>query len=71
VDAEIADVTATLLSRMNVAVPTDAAGRVLWEILDETSPLDARPLPDVARPEVPPHRAQAVVARLRALGYVE
>ncbi len=71
VDAKIADVTATLLCRMGIAVPPDAAGRVLWEILAETAPNATRPLPAGEKPAVPTHRAHAVVARLRALGYVE
>jgi len=71
VDAEIADVTATLLARMNVEVPPDASGRVLWEILEETASPSPRTLPAAERPDVPAHRESAVVARLRALGYVE
>jgi len=75
IDARIADVTATLLARMNVAVPPDAAGRVLWEILEETadagSPDAPEALPPGTRRPVPAHGAAKVVERLRALGYVE
>jgi len=75
IDARIADVTATLLARMNVAVPADAAGRVLWEVLEETADTGAQDapatLPPGTRPEVPAHGAAKVVERLRALGYVE
>ena len=53
------------------AIALDAAGRVLWEILAETSSATPRVLPRAQRPVVPPHRTQAVVARLRALGYIE
>ncbi len=72
IDARIADATATLLARMGVAVPHGAAGRVLWEILEDTGAGDLRSLP-----EAPATRAAAradegrVVARLRALGYVD
>ncbi len=71
VEAKIADATATLLARMDVRVPPEAAGRVLWEILAETEAMAPRALPEAPRPEIPAHRAHAVVARLRALGYVE
>jgi predicted AlkP superfamily phosphohydrolase/phosphomutase len=72
-DARIADATATLLARMDVAVPPDAAGRVLWEILAEAA------TPDRQRtlPLAPSRRAQPagddarVIDRLRALGYVD
>ncbi len=74
VDARIADATATLLSRMDVAVPPEAAGRVLWEVLAEPSSAatEARPLPDADRTRVDTRHDEArVEARLRALGYVE
>jgi hypothetical protein len=74
VDARIADATATLLARMDVAVPVDASGRVLWEILDGTlsAAVPARALP-AGRRERATQRADEsrVVSRLRALGYVE
>lgn len=71
IDARIADVTATLLARMNVAVPADASGRVLFEILSSAAPTSPDVLPMAPRTAVPAHRESAVVQRLRALGYVE
>jgi hypothetical protein len=71
IDAKIADVTATLLARMNVAVPPEASGRILWEVLDDG---DGAP---AVLPSAAPTRARgagdeaAVEARLRALGYVD
>lgn len=73
IDARIADATATLLARADVAVPVEAAGRVLWEIVRDERDAVARALPraererrgDEARDEA------VVVARLRALGYVD
>jgi hypothetical protein len=47
IDAGIADVSATLLARMNVGVPGDLDGRVLHELLRAAAPLaahGARPL---------------------------
>jgi len=70
IDAHIADMTATLLARLGISVPSSFRGRVLWEALDASD--TARALPDAV-----PHKSgvrgnEAVVeARLRALGYVE
>ncbi|MBC7172322.1 MAG: alkaline phosphatase family protein [Polyangiaceae bacterium] len=72
IDARIADVTATLLARMDVAVPSELAGRVLYEALDACAPSATTPLPNAAR-----HRTderadeRRVEARLRALGYID
>jgi predicted AlkP superfamily phosphohydrolase/phosphomutase len=71
VDAHIADATATLLARMDVAVPPDALGRVLWEALVSTSGV-TRALPVGAAPAAPAAGDDSrVEARLRALGYIE
>ena len=71
VEAHIADTTATLLTRMGVAVPNDAAGRVLWEILAETNPSTAE-LPSVSSARSQPKQDErSVERRLRALGYVD
>lgn len=71
VEARIADVTATLLARMDLAVPPAFAGRVLWEALLDAD-REARTLPDVAPPRKSAPLGEGLVeARLRALGYVE
>ncbi len=74
VDARIADATATLLARMDVAVPPEAMGRVLWEALGKGG-TSARTLP-AAPEQAPAPRASAageaaIERRLRALGYVD
>lgn len=69
VDAAMADVPATLLARLNVAVPPDADGRVLWELLCGDG---ARPQPLPSAPVVRGAGDEArVEARLRALGYID
>jgi predicted AlkP superfamily phosphohydrolase/phosphomutase len=71
IETNIADATATALARMDVAVPPEFCGRVLWEALAETG--DAVQ----SLPEAPVHGAAdhgdegRVEARLRALGYIE
>jgi len=73
VDAAIADATATLLARMDVAVPHDAAGRVLWEALEEDAargPVRALPDAEVRRDRTRGGEGR-VERRLRALGYVD
>lgn len=69
VDAAMADATATLLARLDVAVPEDADGRVLWELLegdgDTPQPLPSAPVRRGAGDEA------RVEARLRALGYID
>lgn len=71
VEARMADATATLLARMDVALPHDAAGRVLWEAIGDGGGA-ARTLPE-APPRRPTTRTDdaRVVERLRALGYVD
>lgn len=73
IDARIADATATLLARMDIAIPADAAGRVLFEILtDGASTERSRALPAARPPRAPAARDDArVIDRLRALGYVD
>ncbi len=71
IDAHIADLPATLLARLDLAVPSAFAGRVLWETLavstDATSVLPE----STARPSHVRQNDALVEARLRALGYVE
>ncbi|MCZ6806597.1 MAG: alkaline phosphatase family protein [Deltaproteobacteria bacterium] len=70
IDAHIADVTATLLARLGVSVPSSFQGRVLWEALEASDA--AKALPDaVPRKSGVRGNEAAVEARLRALGYVE
>ena len=71
IDSHIADAAATFLARMDVAVPADAAGRVLFEALRATAgPVVA--LPDVAPPSQRNTADEAEVEkRLRALGYID
>ena len=73
IDAHIADLTATLLSRLGLAVPSSFRGRVLWEALGEGSAAAARTLPDDAGPVTPgtTRNEGLVESRLRALGYIE
>jgi len=72
IDAHIADAAATVLARLGVAVPPDAAGRVLWECLaDPATPVA---LPDASYPRAAPTAntgAGEVARRLRALGYLD
>ena len=78
-DMHIADATATWLARMDVAVPPDFAGRVLYEALREVvgsgGPNAVRALPDVATRAASSAQSAAdearIEARLRALGYVD
>ena len=71
VTAHIDDASATFLARMGVAVPEDASGRVLTEILR------GRMGPTTSLPNVTPTSFDArgdlahTEARLRALGYVD
>jgi len=72
IDAHIADLTATLLSRLGLSVPPSFKGRVLWEALHNERSVAARALPE-ADP-VAPRTTQnegLVESRLRALGYIE
>ncbi|MDH3729216.1 MAG: alkaline phosphatase family protein, partial [Myxococcales bacterium] len=70
IDAHIADVTATLLARLGVVVPSSFRGRVLWNALEASDAAEALPSGDRQRSGVRRNEA-AVEARLRALGYVE
>jgi predicted AlkP superfamily phosphohydrolase/phosphomutase len=76
IDAAIADVSATLLSRMSVSLSLDLDGRVLEEILhaaDRSAAVHAQgsPLPAAAS-SAPTRSATArVEERLRRLGYIE
>ncbi len=70
IGAHIADVTATLLARLGVEVPSSFRGRVLWNALNASDSAEALPEVDRRRSGVDSNEA-AVEARLRALGYVE
>lgn len=71
IEARIADATATLLCRLDVAVPPEAAGRVLFEALADYGG-DSKDLPPVERRQaMEPGDEARVEARLRALGYVD
>ena len=76
----IADATATWLARMDVAVPPEFAGRVLYEALGEVVGTTESGAHVRALPDLPASRAlrddsaadeARVEARLRALGYVD
>lgn len=70
IDAHIADMTATLLARLGVSIPSSFQGRVLWEAIDPSG--EAEALPEGTRRRSGAARNEAAVeARLRALGYVE
>ena len=70
--AHIADLSATLLSRLGLSVPSSFMGRVLWEALCDEGNAGAIRLP-APRPRAPRAvRNEALVeSRLRALGYIE
>ena len=72
VDSTIADATATILARMDVAVPPGFAGRVLFELLKDTSGGAVASLPEAPALATPASGDPArVEARLRALGYID
>lgn len=82
-DTQIADATATWLARMDIAVPPEFAGRVLYEALREVTDASApdgrasapQRLPEGVRVGQGGPRDAAdearIEARLRALGYVD
>lgn len=70
IDSHIADMTATLLARLDVSVPSSFHGRILWEALETSD--NPTPLPKGIRQRSSARRNEAALeARLRALGYVE
>ena len=72
VDAHIADLSATLLRRLGVAVPSSFMGRVLWEALGDEGHVSPAALPAPRRHAPRTTRNEALVeSRLRALGYIE
>ena len=75
IDAAMADVSATVLERMQIAAPPDLAGRVLRSALRARETALCAPLPDAheaAREMVASGTQQArVEERLRRLGYIE
>jgi predicted AlkP superfamily phosphohydrolase/phosphomutase len=71
-DAHIADLSATLLRRLGVSVPSSFMGRVLWEALHDDDDASAVRLPSPPRLAPLTARNEALVeSRLRALGYIE
>jgi predicted AlkP superfamily phosphohydrolase/phosphomutase len=72
IDAHIADLTATLLSRLGLSVPPSFRGRVLWEALgqDQSAPTLALPKAGPVAPRATRNEG-LVESRLRALGYIE
>ena len=72
IDAHIADLTATLLHRLKLSVPTGFRGRVLWEAVHHEDDDSTRVLPPVAAAAPKPAANEGIVeSRLRALGYIE
>lgn len=72
VQAHIADLSATLLHRLDLSVPTDFMGRPLWEALLGTGSGPTLALPDVDAVALRrPDDESVIEARLRALGYIE
>ena len=69
VDAHIADVTATLLARLDVSIPSAFMGRVLWEAIDDSE--TAHALPAAPMESRRSGNTAAIESRLRALGYIE
>jgi hypothetical protein len=71
-DAHIADLTATLLSRLGLSVPSSFKGRVLWDALRDEQNASAIALPKAGQVTSRTTRNQGLVeSRLRALGYIE
>lgn len=72
IDAHIADLSATLLCRLGLSVPSSFMGRVLWEALHDEGRVPPDVLPE-SRQRVPSRmQNEALVeSRLRALGYIE
>jgi predicted AlkP superfamily phosphohydrolase/phosphomutase len=72
IDAHIADLTATLLSRLGLSVPPSFRGRVLWKALGEDQRAPALELPNAGPVTARGTRNEGLVeSRLRALGYIE
>jgi predicted AlkP superfamily phosphohydrolase/phosphomutase len=72
IDSHIADLTATLLCRLGVSVPSAFKGRVLWEALRDGPDASVELLPGCrAHRASTPGNAERIESRLRALGYVE
>jgi len=71
-DAHIADMTATLLSRLGLSVPPSFKGRVLWEALCNDRDASAQALPEASPVTSRATRNEGLIeSRLRALGYIE
>jgi predicted AlkP superfamily phosphohydrolase/phosphomutase len=72
IDAHIADLSATLLCRLGLSVPTSFKGRVLWEPLRDDFGGLVQPLPEAGQVTPRKNRNEGLVeSRLRALGYIE
>lgn len=72
IESAIADASATLLARMDVSVPANAAGRVLYEVLtDFSGECEMLPNANVRKSANDGAGEAAVERRLRALGYID
>ena len=72
IESAIADASATLLARMDVSVPANAAGRVLYEVLtDASGECEMLPRANVQKRTNDGAGEAAVERRLRALGYID
>lgn len=72
IQAHIADLSATLVHRLGVSVPTDFMGRPLWEALVSTGHGPTSTLPDGQSVAFHgPTNESVIESRLRALGYIE
>lgn len=70
IEASIADASASVLVRMGVAPPAEAAGSVPANVLREASG-ELTALPERAAQSLPSGDARALERRLRALGYID
>jgi predicted AlkP superfamily phosphohydrolase/phosphomutase len=71
VDAAMADVSATLLARMQVQSPSDLDGVCLQNALYSTQPAEQPALPQAPPATSASHDTARVEERLRRLGYIE
>ena len=72
IDAHIADLTATMLHRLELSVPPSFKGRVLWQALQNDETRRREPLPETTHVRSRRGARRGVVeARLRALGYID
>ncbi|MGB8328805.1 MAG: alkaline phosphatase family protein, partial [Polyangiales bacterium] len=72
IDAQIADLSATLLCRLGLCVPPSFRGRVLWGALRDDLHSSARSFPEPGAVIRSTAQNESIVeSRLRALGYIE